>query len=78
MTHAHMAPLLFLILAGCATTQEIRRLDRATEYSISCGYFGWYICYSKADELCPERYKVLSESEGINGRQLRMACPDAK
>jgi hypothetical protein len=69
--------LLFLIVAGSATSQEIRRLDRSTEYSISCWYFGWYICYNKANELCPERYKVLSENEGFNGRELRIACPDS-
>ena len=72
----HSAVLLLLVVAGCATSQRIGRLDRSTEYSISCSYFGWYICYNKAGELCPGRFKVLSESETSSGRVLRMACPD--
>ena len=72
------AALFSFVVAGCATSQQIGRVDRSTEYSISCSYFGWYICYNKAEEICPGRYKVLSESETYGGRQLRMACPDAQ
>ena len=67
--------VLSLMVAGCATSQEIRRVDRSTEYSISCWHFGWYICYNKANELCGDRFKVLSENDGFNGRELRIACP---
>ena len=74
----HSAALVLFVVAGCATSQHIGRLDRSTEYSISCSYFGWYICYNKAEEICPGRYKVLSESETYSGRQLRVACPDAQ
>ena len=73
-----MAALLLLTVAGCASSQTVGRLDQGTEYSISCWYFGWYICYNKAEEICPGRYKVLSENETFTGRQLRMACPDAQ
>jgi len=75
---ARMAALVLLSVAGCATSHTVGRLDRSTEYSISCSYFGWYICYNKAEEICPGRYKVLSENETFNGRELRMACPDAR
>jgi len=68
---------LSLIVAGCATSQEARRVDRSAEYTISCWHFGWYICYNKATELCGDRFKVLSENDGLNGRVLRIACPVA-
>ena len=69
------AVLLALIVSGCATSQEMRRADGSREYLISCGYFGWYICYDKAKEICPERYKVLSENEPFYRKELRIACP---
>jgi hypothetical protein len=78
MTCTRIAAFLLFLVAGCATSQQVQRLDRSTEYSISCWYFGWYICYNKAAQLCPDRYKVLSENEGFSGRELRIACADAK
>ena len=52
---------------------------RAGEYQISCGYFGWYICYEKAGQLCPGGYKVVSESEEhFGGRKLRISCEGQK
>ena len=72
------AVFLLLMVAACAASKEVRQRDRSTEYSISCWYFGWYVCYEKANQLCPGRYKVLSETEGFNARELRIACPDAK
>lgn len=78
MARTHFAVFLLLAAAGCATSQEIRRPDGSTEYLISCGYFGWYICYDKANELCPGRYKTLSESAGFDRKELRIACPDAR
>jgi hypothetical protein len=69
------AVLVLLIISGCATSREMPRADGSTEYLISCGYLGWYICYDKAKELCPDRYKVLSESEPFYRKELRIACP---
>ena len=74
-----MAVLLWLAVAGCATSQQAPDTGRAGEYQISCGYFGWYICYEKADQLCPGGYKVVSESEEhFGGRKLRISCQEAK
>jgi hypothetical protein len=72
---ATYAVLLLLVAAGCATSQEVARREGTTEHAISCGYFGWYLCYDKAKELCPGRYKVLSESTGLGSKELRIACP---
>jgi len=70
--------LLSLLVAGCAGSHAVGRLDRSTEYSISCWYFNWSICYNKAEQICPGRFKVLSESDESGGRTLRIACPDAQ
>jgi len=69
---------LFLLagLAGCTTTQEIRRPDGSTEMLIACGAsLGWNICYDKANEVCPSGYTTLSENAGFNRKELRIACP---
>ena len=79
-TEARIAALLLsLAAAGCATSQQVRDTGRVGEYEISCGYFGWYICYQKADELCPGGYKVISESEEhFGGRKTRISCQARK
>jgi hypothetical protein len=78
MTHVHIAAFFLLMVAGCATTQEVRRLNGTTEFSISCWYFDWNMCYAKANELCRGRQKFLSQHEGINGKELRIACHDGR
>jgi len=76
---AAIAVLLSFAAAGCATTEQVRDSGRAGEYQISCGYFAWYICYEKADQLCSGGYKVVSESEEhFGGRKLRVSCQGAK
>ena len=76
---ALMAIVLSLAMAGCATSQQAPDSARAGEYQISCGYFGWYICYEKAGQLCPGGYKVVSENEDhFGGRKLRISCQEAK
>lgn len=78
MAHVYSAVFLSLILAGCATVQDVRRGDGSTEYSISCWYFDWSMCYAKANELCPGGYKFLSQEMQPNGKEMRSACPDVK
>ena len=76
---APITVLLSLAAAGCATSQQASDTGRAGEYQISCGYFGWYICYERAGQLCPRGYKVVSESEEhFGGRQLRISCEERK
>jgi len=76
---ALIAASLALAAAGCATSQQVKDTGRAGEYQISCGYFGWYICYEKADQVCPGGYKVVSESEEhFGGRSLRVSCEERK
>lgn len=75
LTRACIAAGFLVIAAGCATSQRIARPDGGGEYLISCSYFGWYICYDKAEEICPGRYKVVSESEESYRKELRIACP---
>jgi hypothetical protein len=75
MTRAYIAVGLLTMAAGCATSQRIPGPGGSAEFLISCGYFGWYLCYDKAGEVCPGRYKVISESEGYNRKELRIDCP---
>jgi hypothetical protein len=75
LTRTCIAAGSLVIAAGCTTSQRVPRSDGSLEYRISCGYFGWYICYDKAEEICPGRYKVVSESEESYRKELRIACP---
>ena len=81
-TERRLAPIalwLSLAAAGCTSVQQVRDSGRAGEYEISCGYFGWYICYERADQLCPGGYKVVSESEEhFGGRTTRISCQPPK
>ena len=76
-----LAAFLCATVGGCATSQQVPRSEGraagATEHLISCSFFNWYLCYEQADKICPGRYKVLSESEGVARRELRIACPAA-
>ena len=75
---AFLSSITVLLLAGCTTTQEIKRPDGAIEYLIACGAsLGWNICYSKANEICPTGYSTLAEDAGFNRKELRIACPGA-
>lgn len=76
MSRATSLLFVFVLLAGCTTTQEIRRPDGAAEFLIACGAsLGWNICYAKANEICPSGYTTLSEDAGFNRKELRIACP---
>ena len=66
-----------LMLAGCATSQRVTQPGGQAEYRITCGYFGWYLCYDNARTLCPDGYKVVSESEGYGPKELRITCSRA-
>jgi hypothetical protein len=63
-----------LLLAACATSQEVSRPSAGSEHAISCGYFSWAYCYERARQLCPGGYRTVSESEGIRPKELRVAC----
>jgi hypothetical protein len=70
------ASLLFSVMNGCTTTEQIKRPNGSTEYLVACGAStGWNVCYSKANELCPRGYNTLSEDAGFNRKELRIACP---
>jgi hypothetical protein len=65
-----------LFIAGCTTTQEIKRPNGNVEYLIACGAgLGWNVCYDKANEICPQDYETLTENAGFNRKELRIACP---
>ncbi|OFW88768.1 MAG: hypothetical protein A3B66_02595 [Alphaproteobacteria bacterium RIFCSPHIGHO2_02_FULL_46_13] len=71
-----IAVTALLFIAGCTTTQEIKRPDGKSEYLIACGAgLGWDICYDKANEICPQGYETLAENAGFNRKELRIACP---
>ena len=76
---ALIAAWLALAAAGCATSEQVKDSGRAGEYQIACGYFAWYVCYERADQVCPGGYKVVSENEEhFGGRKLRVSCQEAK
>jgi hypothetical protein len=76
---ALIAALLALAAAACATSRQAADTSRAGEYEISCGYFGWYICYDRADQLCPRGYRVVAENEDhFGGRSTRIACKNTE
>lgn len=66
-----------LALSACAQSTTLRRPDTAaTEHHIVCGsLMPASVCYNKANDLCPQGWNTLSESNGFSGRQLRIACP---
>lgn len=80
-----LAVFLCAILSGCASSQAVRpgqvpsapsaAATGGTEHVISCSFLNWAHCYERAQQLCPGQYKVLSESEGVVRRELRIVCP---
>ena len=74
MTRSGLGACCLLVLAACATSQPVTQLRTGGEHLISCSYFGWYLCYERAKELCPDGYKVLSQSEGFGPKEMRVAC----
>lgn len=77
MTRPFLIACAALAAAGCASVQQVQHPGGSTEHQISCGYLNWSYCYEKARELCPDGYKVLSESEGYRPKELRVACTSA-
>jgi hypothetical protein len=76
MFRTQVTLLACVMMAGCATSQKVQRLDKSTEYVINCWYFDWGICYDKARKICPSGYKYLSQDDQSNGKEVRIACPD--
>jgi hypothetical protein len=76
MTRIIAATLALALMAGCTTTQQIKRPNGDVEYLIACGAsLGWNICYDRANQVCPTGYTTLSEQGGFNRKELRIACP---
>jgi hypothetical protein len=76
MNKAIFVFIAVLLLAGCTTTQQVKRPDGSLEYIIGCGAaLGWNICYQRANELCPNGYTTASEEAGFNRKELRIVCP---
>ncbi len=74
MTRSGLGACCLLLLAACATSQPVTQPGASGEHAISCSYFGWYLCYERAKELCPDGYRVLSQSEGYRPKEMRVAC----
>lgn len=71
-----VAVALSLILIGCASTQEIARPNGVKEILVQCGTgTGWGVCYSKANEVCPNGYNTLGQTSSyFSGKELRVQC----
>jgi hypothetical protein len=63
-----------LLAAGCVSSQQLGPPAAGREYVISCGYFGWYMCYDRAYEVCPGGFKVVSQLEPSYRKELHVAC----
>ena len=75
MIRLHFAALSLLFLAGCATSQpQPQAAGKPAEHVISCAFFGWQVCYEKANQICNGRYKMLSHDEAFNRKDLRIRC----
>ena len=71
--------LVLALVAGCTTTQEIKRPNGDVEYLIACGAsLGWNICYERANKVCPTGYATLSEQAGFNRKELRHRVPNGE
>jgi hypothetical protein len=58
-----LMPLLFILVAGCATTKTTHLPDGGVGHSINCsgGALTWGACYEKAGDICKERgYTVIA------------------
>jgi hypothetical protein len=69
-----IAACLLILGTGCASTETAPRAGGSAEHVVSCWYFGWYMCYEKAKEICGGDYRVISQKEGWGGRELRVTC----
>lgn len=71
-----VAVVLSLTLIGCASTQEIARPNGVKEILVQCGTgTGWGVCYSKANEVCPNGYTTLGQTASyFSGKELRISC----
>lgn len=74
MIRFHIATCLLMAAAGCASSDTIPRPGGPSEYVVSCWYFGWYMCYDRAKEICGGDFKIVSHDEGAGGRKLRITC----
>lgn len=68
-----------LSLVGCAYTTEIARPNGQKEILVQCGTgTGWGVCYSKANEVCPNGYTTLGQTASyFSGKELRISCGPA-
>jgi hypothetical protein len=51
--------LLLVVLAGCASSKQVRAPNGGTAYEVKCGNAVKSKCTSKAADLCPHGYSVL-------------------
>jgi hypothetical protein len=68
------------LIAGCTTTQEIKRPNGDVEYLIACGAsLGWNICYDRANQVCPRDTRLFLSKVGSIGRNCALCaqqcCP---
>ena len=70
------AVLVLLALTGCATSQKILRPGGVSEYRVECPpSLSWGVCYSKANEVCPDGYNTLAQTYSFfSGKELRIQC----
>lgn len=54
--------LFIVVLAGCASSQQIKGSDGKEAYQVKCGNAVKGKCTEKAAELCPHGYTLLDRN----------------
>ncbi len=54
--------LFLLVLAGCASSRQVRGPNGGTAYEVKCGNAVKSKCTAKAADLCPRGYTVLDRN----------------
>jgi hypothetical protein len=54
--------IILVVLAGCATSKQVRGPNGGTAYEVKCGNAVKSKCTAKAADLCPRGYTVLERN----------------
>jgi len=68
--------LLFgaLALSACTTAGYQTNADGSRDEIINCGAWGYSMCYSRADDLCPFGYEKRGERFANSMREVVVRC----
>jgi hypothetical protein len=66
---------LTALLAGCSAIETVPPANGTDEYVFACSKVaGQPGCETRAREVCPEGYEILSSEEDFDRKELRIRC----